>query len=224
MTIPVGPRIGALVLATTAFYGYVGQMVPQNEVQPPAPILIRADLTTDEMVGIGRDITTGKGLCRTCHTIGQTGALRFPDLEGIDVRAMTRVPGLSDIEYFAQSMYEPDRFIVPGFNPGMPTINRPPIALTDQEILCVIAYLQSLGGTPTVTLQTAHNYYKPPAAAPGAPGAAPPAGAAPDQNAQPGEQQPLAAPPAEKAPPAGTAVAPAAPTAPAAPATGGVAR
>jgi hypothetical protein len=33
-------------------------------------------------------------------------------------------------------------------------INKPPIGLTDQEILCVIAYLQSLGGTPTVTLQT----------------------------------------------------------------------
>jgi hypothetical protein len=224
MTIPIGPRIGALVLATTAFYGYVGQMVPQNEVQPPAPILIRADLTTEEMVGVGRDITTGKGLCRTCHTLGQTGALRFPDLEGVDARAMARIPGLNDIEYFAQSLYEPDRFIVPGFNPGMPTINRPPIGLTDQEILCVIAYLQSLGGTPTVTLQTAHAYYKPPAAAAGAPGAAPPAGAPPDQNAAPGQPQPLGAPPAEQAAPAGTAVAPAVPAVPATPATGGVAR
>jgi hypothetical protein len=138
---------------------------------------------------------------------------------------MTRVPGLTDIEYFAQSMYEPDRFVVPGFNPGMPTINRPPIGLTDQEILCVIAYLQSLGGTPTVTLQTSHAYYKAPAAAPGAgaPGAAP-AGAPPDQNAAPGQPQPLAAPAAEKAAPAGTAVAPAVPAAPATPATGGVAR
>ena len=44
----------------------------------------------------------------------------------------------------------------------MPTINRPPIGLTDQEILCVIAYLESLGGTPTVTLQTSHRYYAAP--------------------------------------------------------------
>jgi len=222
MEIPVGPRIGALVLATTAFYGYVGQMVPQNEVQPPAEILIRADLTTPEMVEIGRDITTSKGLCRTCHTIGQTGALRFPDLEGVDVRAMTRVPGLSDIEYFAQSMYEPDRFVVPGFNPGMPTINRPPIGLTDQEILCVIAYLQSLGGTPTVTLQTAHAYYTPPAAAApatgAAPGAPPAAGAAPA--GAPGAAAP-AAPPGPGAAPAGVAPAPgAAPGAAPAPAAG----
>ena len=41
----------------------------------------------------------------------------------------------------------------------MPVINKPPIGLTDQEILCVIAYLQTLGGTPTVTLQTSHHYY-----------------------------------------------------------------
>ena len=164
MTIPVVPRIGALVFAATAFYGYVGQMVPQNEVQPPEAIVIRADLTTDEMVEVGREITEGKGLCRTCHTIGQTGALRFPDLAGVATRATERVPGLSDVEYFAQSLYEPDIFIVPGFNPGMPVINKPPIGLTDQEILSVIAYLQSLGGTPTVTLQTSHRYYGGPAA------------------------------------------------------------
>jgi len=169
MTIPHTARIGALVLATTAFYGYVGQMVPQSEVQPPEAIVIRADLTTPEMVEIGRGIAEGKGLCRTCHTIGQTGALRFPDLAGVATRAAGRVPGLSDVEYFAQSMYEPDVFVVPGFNPGMPVINRPPIGLTDQEILSVIAYLQSLGGTPTVTLQTSHRYY----AAPAAPGVAP---------------------------------------------------
>ena len=39
MTIPLIARIGVLVLATTAFYGYVGQMVPQNEVQPPEEIV-----------------------------------------------------------------------------------------------------------------------------------------------------------------------------------------
>jgi hypothetical protein len=67
----------------------------------------------------------------------------------------------------------------------------------------VIAYLQSLGGTPTVTLQTSHRYY----AAPPAPGGAPPAGAPPDENAEPGEALPLAAPPAEKAaPPAPSAL------------------
>src|SRR5207342_817574 len=189
MTVPHTVRIAALVLGTTAFYGYVGQLVPQKEVQPPQEILIRTDLTTADMVTVGRTIMDTKGLCFTCHTIGKSGVLRFPDLEGVDVRAQTRIPGLSDVEYFAQSIYAPESYIVPGFNPGMPVINKPPIGLTDQEILCVIAYLQSLGGTPTVTLQTNHRYL---AAAPGAapvPAAAPAAGAAPG-----GTPAPAAAP------------------------------
>jgi len=221
MTIPVGVRIFALILASTAFYGYVGQMVPQSEVQPPAAIVIRADLTTEEMVEVGREITEGKGLCRTCHTLGQTGALRFPDFAGVAASAPTRVAGLNDIEYFAQSMYEPDSYIVEGFNPGMPVINRPPIGLTDQEILVVIAYLQSLGGTPTVTLQTSHRYYAAPPApgGPPAPGEAPPSGVPPDGKAEPGEPLPLTAPPAEKAAPPAPSALPGVAPAPAGAAT-----
>jgi mono/diheme cytochrome c family protein len=173
MTIPVAVRIGALVLATTAFYGYVGQMVPQKEVQPPEEVAVGTNLTTTDMVKVGKQVMEGKGFCVTCHTIGKTGALRFPDLEGIGVRAKTRIPGLSDVDYLAQSLYEPNTFIVPGFNPGMPVISQPPIGLTDQEILCVIAYLQSLGGTPTVTLQTTHKYLGSGAAPAGAPAPAP---------------------------------------------------
>ena len=158
MKIPLILRIGALVFATTGFYAYVGQMVLQKEVQPPAEIVLRTDLTTADMVKVGREIMEGKGLCFTCHTIGKSGALRFPDLAGVATRAKTREPGMTDIQYFAQTMYEPNAFIVPGFNPGMPVINKPPIGLTDQEILCVMAYLQTLGGTATVTLQTKHQY------------------------------------------------------------------
>ena len=206
MTVPVVVRIGALVLATTAFYGYVGQMVPQKEVQPPQETILRSDLTTADMVTVGRQIMEGKGLCTTCHTIGRSGALRFPDLDGVASRAATRVPGLNDVEYFAQSLYAPDTFIVAGFNPGMPVINKPPIGLNDQEILCVIAYLQTLGGTATVTLQTSHSYYT-------APGATP--GEKPDEKAEPGEKLPLTAPPAKKAAPGAPPQAPAGAPAPA---------
>ena len=140
MTVPLIARVGALVLASTAFYTYVGQMVPQKTV-------LSTEMTTAEMVTVGRQIFEGKGLCVTCHTLGKSGALRFPDLSGIATRAQSRIPGMSDIDYLAQSMYEPNTFIVTGFNPGMPEINKPPIGLSDQEILCVIAYLQTLGGT-----------------------------------------------------------------------------
>jgi hypothetical protein len=65
-------------------------------------------------------------------------------------------------------MYEPTAFVVPGFPPAMPPVNQPPIGLTDQEILAVIAALQTLGGTPTVTLKTTHKYYDGAAAKKGA--------------------------------------------------------
>ena len=184
MRVPHIIRIGALVLATTAFYGYVGQMVPQKEVQPPQAIALKGDMTTADMVKVGREIMEGKGLCVTCHTIGKSGALRFPDLGGIGASAKSRIPGVSDVDYLAQSMYEPTAFVVPGFPPAMPPVNKPPIGLTDQEILCVIAYLQTLGGTPTVTLQTKHRYNG---------GAAAPGGlpAPPDAPDAPGKAQPL---------------------------------
>jgi len=208
MTIPHTVRVGLLVLVATSFYTYVGQMVPQKEVLPPQETVIAANLTTDDMVKVGQEIMNGKGLCFTCHTLGKTdGPFRFPDMSGVDVRAKTRVPGLSDVEYFAQSIYEPEKFIVPGFNPGMPVINKPPIGLTDQEILCVIAYLQTLGGTATVTLQSSHHYYTPAGAAPAAPGAEP----------APAASAPAAAPAAAPAPPS---AAPGGASAPAAPAKG----
>ena len=179
MRVPHIVRIGALVIATTGFYTYVGQMVPQKEVQAPKETALGAGMSTADMVKIGREIMEGKGICLTCHTIGKSGALRFPDLAGIGERAKTREAGLSDVDYLAQSLYEPTAFVVPGFPPAMPPVNQPPIGLTDQEILCVIAALQTLGGTPTVTLETKHKYNSGAAA----PGAAP-APAAPPKGSQ----------------------------------------
>ena len=158
MRIPPSVNIVLMVLGATAFYTMVGQMVPQKEVPAPEVIEISKDVSTEEMIEIGRGIAEGKGLCRTCHTIGQSGLLRFPDLEGIGARAATRIPGLSELEYLAQSLYEPDRYVVEGFNPGMPAMNKAPIGLTDDEIMTVIAYLQSLGGEPYVTMATKHAY------------------------------------------------------------------
>jgi mono/diheme cytochrome c family protein len=152
--IPVTVQLVVLTAALTAVYTMVGQSVPQKEVHPPEVIEIASDITTDEMVEIGQEIFEGKGICTTCHTIGRSGALRFPDLDGIATRAATTIPGYTAVDYLAESLYEPDVFVVAGFNPGMPQINKPPIGLTDDEIMCVIAYLETLGGTVTVTMDT----------------------------------------------------------------------
>lgn len=154
MRMPVTLNVILVVVGSTLFYAYVGQLVPQKQLLPPAEVAIAADLTTDQMVKVGFEVVQQKGLCLTCHTIGKSGALRFPDLAGVGDRAKTRKPGMDDVHYLAESLYHPEAYIVPGFNPGMPVISKPPIGLSDKEILCVIAWLQSLGGTPSVTMQT----------------------------------------------------------------------
>ena len=158
MKIPVSLKVVTLTLVSTGFYTVVGQLVPQKEVHPPEVVEMSADMSTEEMVAQGQEIFEGKGICGTCHKIGGSGPARFPDLEGIATRAESRIEGLSGLEYLAQSLYEPNTYIVPGFVPGMPQIDEPPIGLTDGEILMVIAYLQSLGGTPTVTPDTELSY------------------------------------------------------------------
>jgi len=159
--VPVIVKIAGLTLGATAFYTWVGQLVPQKEVQPPQVVQMSQDIGTDEMVRIGDEIFHGKGLCSTCHTIGQGGAaLRFPDLDGVAVRAANRVPGLDQLQYFAQTLYRPNDYIVPGFNPGMPEIDKPPVGLTDDEIKAVIAFLQTQGGEATITMATTLPYSK----------------------------------------------------------------
>ena len=147
-------RIVLLILGATALYTHIGQLVPQKEVLPPTKIDVAPNSTPEELAEFGRAIAEGSGLCMTCHTIGKSGpGLRYPDLAGIATRAATRIEGMDALTYMAHSIYDPESFIVPGFAGGMPIINKPPIGLDDEEMIQVLAYLQSLGGTPTVTLE-----------------------------------------------------------------------
>ena len=152
--IPVPLKIAAVIVGATGLYTYIGQLVPQKEVLPPTETILSADMTSDDLAAIGFEIAGGAGICFTCHTVGEGGTGRFPDLSGISTRAETQIDGVPGLEYMARSIYYPDEFIVDGFVKGMPAIDKPPIGLTDDEIIAVLAYLQSLGGTPTVTLET----------------------------------------------------------------------
>ena len=154
MKVPVTLNVAVLAVVATLFYTWVGQLVPQKEVLPPEVVEIAQDVSTDEMVAIGQKIYDGKGLCTTCH--GTTD--RFPPLDGIATRAATRVPGLDQVQYLAQSLYEPNAYLVPGYAPGMPAMDKPPIGLSNDEIKAVIAYLQTLGGEATITMATSLAY------------------------------------------------------------------
>lgn len=152
-------KLMAFTVLVTAFYAYVGQMVPQKEVHPPKDLVVGPDMGTEELLEAGRQIAEGKGTCLTCHTVGSQEKKRFPDLGGIGERAGTRRAGLSGLDYLAESLYEPNSFIVEGYSPGMPAVHKPPIGLSDLEILAVLAWLQSQGGEPTVTGKTRLKYH-----------------------------------------------------------------
>lgn len=148
-------KLFGFTVLVVVFYAYVGQMVPQQRTYPPEELELSAGMSTQEMVTVGERIVQGKGTCLTCHALGgDQGGNRFPNLAGIGARAGDRREGMSDVEYLAESLYEPNAYVVEGFTPAMPPAAQPPIGLSDQEIKAVIAYLQSLGGTPTIGMST----------------------------------------------------------------------
>lgn len=110
-----------------------------------------ANLTTETMVELGREIVHGRGLCFNCHAIGREGSgAQGPNLAGIGFLAGQRVDGLSAVDYLAQSLYQPEAYVVDGYSPTMTAADEPPIGLDADEILMVIAYLETLGGAATV--------------------------------------------------------------------------
>lgn len=147
-------KITVFTVLVVAFYGYVGQMVPQQRAYPPEETELSADASTEEMVQVGQKIVEGKGTCLTCHALGEESGGRFPGLGNIGTRAADRREGYTAIQYLAESLYEPNAYVVEGYNPAMPQVDEPPIDLSDQEIKAVVAYLQSLGGTPTITMDS----------------------------------------------------------------------
>lgn len=85
--------------------------------------------------------------CLKCHSFGPDPKARCPDLEGIGARAGQRRPGFAAAEYFVESLYDPSAFTLPDYHQHyMPPANMPPIGLSHDEILAVIAFLNTLGG------------------------------------------------------------------------------
>lgn len=108
--------------------------------------------TQQELVQIGRKIFFGKGRCAGCHSLDLApAAARAPELLAVGDR-LTK-------EFMYESLTNPEAYVKKDFDPPepknypmkMPAINQPPIGLSENEMLAVIAFLQSQGGRVTVT-------------------------------------------------------------------------
>ncbi|MFQ5911674.1 MAG: c-type cytochrome [Nitrospinota bacterium] len=137
-------------LVLIGFFIYVSTLLTQISGSTGAKA-VSGEITPEA----GEALFWGKGKCYTCHSIGARGsAVRGPNLgvaekfpEPVAVRAAKRRAGTSATGYIVESIYDPNAFVVPGFSKGlMKPINRPPIALSDEEITAVITYLLSQGG------------------------------------------------------------------------------
>lgn len=142
---------GNLVIFTLLITGaflYICNAIPQIKIEA-APLESEIGAAPDDLTAAGRKIfMSDHAQCLTCHSIGEDPKARCPNLEGVGGRAPGRKPGYSAAEYFVESLYSPNAFVVPGYPKNQMTpVNKPPIALTDDEILAVLAFLNTLGGT-----------------------------------------------------------------------------
>lgn len=144
-------RVVGFVVIMLGLFSYIGASIPQAPSLPPAveTFDMARIQTPDDLAFIGQKIFFSKGQCALCHSIGPRAAARCPDLKGIGAK-LTR-------EFIYESLTQPQAYIYKDFRheglpqeypARMPHINKNPIALTNQEILSVIAFLQKMSGEP----------------------------------------------------------------------------
>jgi cytochrome c2 len=152
MRLPIGLKVGTFAIAVMGGYSWFANSIPQIESKPPQELSLEAgNVTPAQLVKAGEEIYHTKGTCEICHRIGQQGT-RAPDLAGVGARAAKRKPGMSAKAYLIESLIAPQAYVVEGYPPIMPAVDKPPIALNRSELWALTAFLESLGGTVDVTL------------------------------------------------------------------------
>ncbi|MBI3995117.1 MAG: c-type cytochrome [Nitrospirae bacterium] len=152
-----------VIVILTAFY-YMASSIPQQASLPPVkenldPSQIK---TKSDLILIGKKLFFGKGQCALCHTIGPSHGARAPNLEGIGGK-LTR-------EFIYESLTQPDKYIFLDFESSppkpfpaqMPRINKPPVNLSDAELLAVMSFVQQLGGEVTIEPRELAAFLPPP--------------------------------------------------------------
>lgn len=104
--------------------------IPPSEAGPPLPPELQA----------GRNVFVAKG-CVACHATEGDTRLVGPPLTRIATVGSTRKPGFSAEEYIKESIMNSAAFIVPDFQPMMPSFVG---ILTDEEMEALLRYLLSL--------------------------------------------------------------------------------
>src|SRR4029079_595535 len=152
MRVPVGVKVGLFSLVVMGGYSWFANSIPQIESKPPQELSLEGgNVTPAQLLKAGEEIYKTKGTCEICHKIGQKGT-RAPDLAGVGARAAKTKAGMSAKQYIIESLLTPTAYIVEGYPPIMPAVDKPPIALNRSELWALTAFLESQGGTVDVKL------------------------------------------------------------------------
>lgn len=127
-----------MVLAACGGGGNSGNTAGEGEAAPIGDAANGEKLFTSATIG-----TNNAPGCITCHSLEPDVVIVGPSQAGLEVRAETRVPGLSAEEYIRQSIVEPNAYIVEGFTPDVMYQNYA-TDLTQDQINDLIAYTLTL--------------------------------------------------------------------------------
>jgi len=144
-------RILGVVLGTLALYTLIANKIPQVQSEVPRALTLGADVTPEQLAQAGEQVFTGIGGCTTCHGLGTRAPNLLTDEKGqgpIGARCGKREAGKDCKAYLHEALTQPGAFVVTGYEPIMPDMTR---TLSPQQIWAVIAYLESQGGTITVS-------------------------------------------------------------------------
>ncbi|HUG01488.1 MAG TPA: c-type cytochrome [Longimicrobiales bacterium] len=144
-------KILAVILGTVTLYTVLASAIPQIESEVPQELTLGADFSSDELVAAGEDLYQGAGGCVACHGLGTRAPNLLADEGGagqIGARCADREPGKDCKAYLHEALVEPMAYIVEGYEPIMPDMSR---TLSPTQIWALVAYMESLGGTVTVT-------------------------------------------------------------------------
>jgi mono/diheme cytochrome c family protein len=140
-------------LLVVGFYTGVAHIIPQLESEVPEALALGSDVSPAQLAEAGERIYNGAGGCTACHGLGTRAPNLTTDHAGqgsIGARCGTREAGKDCKTYLYESMVEPNKFVVPGFEPIMPDMRR---SLSNDQIWATIAFLQAQGGEATVTAE-----------------------------------------------------------------------
>lgn len=144
-------RILSVVLGTLAVFTLIANSIPQVQSEVPPDLDFSANVTEAELVSSGEALYSGAGGCVACHGLGTRAPNLLTDEGGtgaIGARCGSRVPGQDCKSYLYASMVDPNDFLVAGYSPIMPDMRR---SMSDAQIWATVAFLESQGGTVTVT-------------------------------------------------------------------------